>query len=448
MLDLMKRLFPDRNIGNRGYMCSPLRDDRRPSWSCFQGRGGVWRAKDHGTDETYDNIKLYRTLFPELTYVQAIDGLSWLLFGRSALVNYSEGEMPTKTSLPPRSMVPHLPLPEREGVLKVVEVLGLSDAGVPSSLVSYWRGRGISDNNIFFTCVYAKVENSNRKGNILLDESSGLPILDSSHKEVLDDGIMEGIGLYNDIGGLVLREPDTSLRKGFKGSTSSFVSVILADGSRPAEVVRFEGMGDCRIGYVLVNLRAGCIHVNATQRFTGIRPEACQFAEPFLRGWVGREVDERDVKCLCAVLTALNAPTCGRAVVVEGMFEALSFQELQASRGRGYCPGVDLVVLNSIANLNWAVPFLCKEDVVRTILNNDLRSGAGQRATVELDNKIMDFRTACGSRTKVVSDTSLLGKYNDLNDALRASKGLLNAQVEAVATKIVKPVQRRKGMVM
>ncbi|MBQ8482899.1 MAG: toprim domain-containing protein [Bacteroidales bacterium] len=419
--DLIRMLFPGHPVKDRGVMPSPLRDDRNASFSCFISSGGIWKGKDFSTGEVYDNISLYRTVFPHYDFIEAVDSLSWLVLKRSALVEYGAGLDRSSHSLPQRRTT-RRPEAERPSALQVVSVTRLDDASVPSELVSYWRDRAISDANIMSYCVFARFESTSLKGRRMLDPVSGLPLLDSRGNEMMDDGIREAVGFYNDIGGMVFRVPQTSLRKGFKGANTSYISTLLADGTRPAYGVVLQGAGDNVMHFSRYDKSSFSILINPTQRFYGVSPKAAYYAAPLLDEWHGRVLDERDVKRLCAVLTSLNSPVCGKAAVVEGMFDGLSFIEMQGMSGRGFRPGVELVVLNSITNLKWAVPFLAMEDEVRIIFDNDLKSGAGRKAFNELRDRIQEYSSRCRKRTLVTSGDYLLGACNDLNDALVADK--------------------------
>ena len=419
--DLIRRLFPGHPVKNRGAMPSPLREDRNASFSCFCSSGGAWKGKDFSTGDVYDNIALYRAVFPSVDFVEAVDSLSWLIFNKSALADYSAYADRSLHRLPSRRFI-RRPEAEKPSALKVIKVAGLDDSCVPEAFGTYWKSRGISDANIRNYCVYAQFESLSLKGRDLIDITSGLPILDDEGNEMKDDGRRESIGFYNDIGGIVFRVPDTPERPGFKGADKSFISTVLANGSRPSYGVIFQGGGDNVIHFSTYDPSTFSLYVNPSQRFYGLSPQAAHFAAPLINEWKGKVMDERDVKRICAVLTAMNSPICGRAAVVEGMFDGLSFIELQGMCGRGFRPGVDLVVLNSITNLKWAVPFLSMHSEVQLILDNDIKSGAGNKAGKELADRIREYSSLCGKTTFVHSDDRFLGGHKDLNDAIVAEK--------------------------
>lgn len=420
--DLIRRLFPGHPVKDRGAMPSPLRDDRNASFSCFCAHGGVWKGKDFSTGEVYDNIGLYRAAFPSQEFVEAVDSLSWLILNKSALVDYRAGiadrsghRLPTRRSV-------RRPEAERPSALKVVGVLGLTDPAVPQELRDYWRSRGISDDNICSYCVYASFECTRLKGKPLLDRTTGQHLTGCDGNMLVDDGIRRSIGLYNDVGGIAFRVPETMSGRGFKGTNTSFLSTILASGCRPPYASVLYGGGDNVVHFLRYEAGTLSLRINPTQYFYGLTPQAAHFAMPFLEDWKGKVLDERDVKRISAVLTSLNSPVCGKAAVVEGMFDGLSFIELQGMLGRGFMPGVDLVILNSITNLKWAVPFLSMQGEVRIIFDDDLKSGAGRKAGIELAERIRAYSAQCGKKTVVYSGENMLCGHNDLNDALVAEK--------------------------
>ena len=93
-------------------------------------------------------------------------------------------------------------------------------------------------------------------------------------------------------------------------------------------------------------------------------------------------------------------PTC---LVFEGFMDYLSFLTLKSNPN----PPHDTVVLNSVANLAKAVPFIASHELVYAYLDND---EAGRKATTEL-------KTACRN----LSDQSVHYRlHNDLNDYLRS----------------------------
>lgn len=418
MVDLIRLLFPGHPV-RRGVMCCPFRQDKNPSFSCFRGKNGVSLGKDHSTGVTYDNIMLYRTVYPDYNYVEAIDALSKLILGRSAFV----GERTFSYQNSRRTSVIHHNQVLKEDVLKVVSEVPLSDVSVPDDIKRYWRGRGISDAVINANCSYVVIENSKRKGNHMIDPQSRLPIVDSEGNVITDDGLIRAIGQRNDIGGMVFRVPDTADRKGFKGATSSFITTFLADGSRPKKSVLFfgEGEGDNSVHFLRYVPETASIYINNSQGFTGINPSVAVYAMTFMDGFSG-VLDEREIKCACAVLSSLNAPISREAVFVEGMFDGLSDREFNSYKGN-LRKDYDLIILNSITNIKWAVPFLARHNHVISLMDNDLNSHAGQKAFRQISEEVRLFCKRVNSRCIVHNGSDFFRGYKDLNEALMAAKG-------------------------
>lgn len=93
-------------------------------------------------------------------------------------------------------------------------------------------------------------------------------------------------------------------------------------------------------------------------------------------------------------------PTC---LVFEGFMDYLSYLTLKHNPN----PPHDAVVLNSVANLAKALPFIASHELVYTYLDND---EAGRKATAEL-------KAVCRN----LSDQSVYYRpHNDLNDYLRS----------------------------
>lgn len=418
--DVLHLIFPDHDVRRRGVMSSPFRKDSNPSFSCFSGRNGYGYWKDHATGETGDNIDLYRKAFPSLGYAEAVDALSLLLLGRSAYGDSSLSAyiMPVKTAVPVYS-------PVRESAFKVLEVLPLDSPEVPLSYKEYWRSRGISDAVMVESgCRYVVYENSGAKGRDKIDASSGLTVYGDDGLPIKDDGIRTAIGLVNDIGGFSLREPDGEQHKGFKGNAvSSFISTVLAGGGRPAHTVFLDGVGDGIVRKPLYDAAVDSLWINDTQRFVGIKPWSASFALAFLHSRSSHRMEGRELLCVTAVFDSLNTPVTGDVVVVEGMFDGLSERELNRMRNRSVY-GRDFIVANSINNLHWAVPFICRHRSAVFMLDNDLVSGAGQKAAARLCSDVAKFNAATNTLTAVFDGTVLFAGHKDLNEALMADKGL------------------------
>lgn len=435
--ELVRLIFPGHPVKTRGIMRSPFREDRNPSFSCFRGHNGYSFWKDHSTQESGDNIDLFRKAFPELGYVEAVDRLSLLTLGRSAVESYAGGvRREYRHMQAKRASYAHTIEPERESVLKVVSDLPLDDARVPAELRNYWRNRGISDKVICGLGLrYIVFENGNRKGMTLMDPASGLPLMENG-KVMKDDGLNNAIGLYNDIDGVIFRVPDTETHKGFKGGTTSFITTILSDGNRPAKTVSFMGEGTNMVNYLQYDERTCSMFINSTQSFAGLTPYAMPFARPLLEDFLNVTLSVRETKCLTAVMNALNSPVLDEVVVVEGMFDGLSEREINKFRNDSFS-GRDLVIANSISNLRWAVPFICRHKQATFMLDNDFNSSAGQKAYVQLCNDVFAYSRRIGTKTTIFDGSSLFEGYKDLNEALMASKGFPGVK------KAVKP--QKKG---
>lgn len=414
---LVRLLFPGHPVRDNGVMRSPFREDHNPSFSCFRGRMGVSMWKDHATDESGDNISLYRKVYPQYGYVEAVDHLALLVLGRHAASTYTYGraEVPARRAVP-SSLYTHSVEHESESKLVVVRAGDLDARTVPAELRDYWRGRGISDAVARSLCRYVVFENTNRKGRALYDPSSGVPLLDRDGSTLKDDGLGRAIGLGNDAGGYVLRMPATDSHRAFKGTTMpSFITTVTVNGQRPGRRVVLGGEGTNFVNFVKYDMGAGFLWINNSQYFSNVDAGAAAFACAFVSGYENVTLGERDVRCIGAALDALSLPAAEEVVVVEGMFDGLSERELNKGRR-----GRDLVILNSVGNLRWAVPFICRHRRAVVMLDNDR---SGRKATSDLAGEVAGFCRATGVSVAVVDGSSLYEGYKDLNDALMASKG-------------------------
>lgn len=422
--DVVEKLFPGHRVRRRGVFCSPFRDDRKPSFSPYPGHGGDWLWKDHATGEGGDNLALYRKVFPELSYTEAVDGLCRLVLGRPGL---KDGVVAAATRRPADILRRSAGTSSRAEVQQqlaqsVKRVCSLDDASVPAAFREYWRGRGISDEVILRYCEYVCFENANQKGRPLMDPVSMLPLLDDAGNVAKDDGLRHGIGLKNDIGGYAIRVPDTPSAAGFKTNTTNFIATFLHDGSRPRRIVSLHGDGDGMVQFLRYDSCGARIWINPGQCFVNVRADAQRFAAPFLERFVGERLYSREAGGVSSVLDALCSPFVSRGIVVEGMFDALSAREL--SRIRQDVGAGDMVVLNSVGNTRWAAPFLALHGEVLVMLDNDVRSGAGQNAYRQLCEDISRYNGVYGNRSVIFNGASLYSGYKDLNDALKAYKGI------------------------
>ena len=103
-----------------------------------------------------------------------------------------------------------------------------------------------------------------------------------------------------------------------------------------------------------------------------------------------------------------DIPSAQSVLVFEGFFDFLSWQVMQSS----LCPSCDVVVLNSVSNLNRASDYLRLHDKIICFLDNDM---AGQKAFASIKTILPD---------KQIADMShLYQKHKDLNEMLRESRG-------------------------
>lgn len=419
-VDLVRLLFPDVRVRGR-VLCNPLRGERNASFSCFRDRQGLSRWKDWATGESGDNIDFFQKVYPGLGYVEAVDRLSGMLLGRSAFVEGGAAQVPFRPRRPAAS--PRISAKEEKPVLKIISDVPFFSDGCPSELVDYTRSRGISDEVSARYCRSVVFENTRLNGSVRVDPVTGIPLVGADGAPEVSDGRSTAVAIPNDIGGYSLRVPDQGGRKGFKGCDRAFFSTVLAGGFPPVPVVRFVGRGDALVGGLRYDERSSMLYVNPSQGFAGVKPWAVRFAAPLLETWAGRRIEGRDMRACVAVLNALNGPVHPVVTVVEGMFDALSVIEIERLSGRGPFPGGDLVVLNSVTNIPWAVPFLAMHAEVRSFLDNDLRSSAGQKAFVQMDETVSLYASRCGVACTVRSHSGFFFPHKDVNDYLVASKG-------------------------
>ena len=420
-VELARMLFPDAKWCSGTMMSSPFRSDSTPSLSFFRGYQGIWRWKDHGTGESGDNIDFYRKVFPEYGYVDAVDRLSWLLLGRSALKEY-DGRMPVLSEIR-RNPYP-IPVAdvtaERRSALNVILDESLDRESVPEYLRDYWRGRAIPDSIMIRLCRHVIFENTNKTLR-RIDPSTGKFQFNDRGEYICYHPSSDAIGMYNDIGGMNFRVPPTEKGKGFKGATSSFLTTILDNGSRPVPCVRFGGEGDGRQHFLRYDDRTGCLFVNNGQYFEGMSQGSLPFVIPFLRQWDGKALEPPVTRRICAVISSLCCPVHSSVMVVEGMFDGLS-KFAFCSLGKTSFSS-DLVVLNSVSNLKWAVPFLARHESVFLMLDNDMKSSAGQKATSELSSLLGSYCATVGVDNRILPCSEVFAPYKDLNECLMAYCG-------------------------
>lgn len=422
-VELIRRLFPGIRLGGRSVLRNPLRNDRHPSLSCFRDRSGFQRWKDHATGETGDNIDFYRKVYPELGYVEAVDRLSLLLLGKSAMQDFVPGESVPVYSQARRQRPVHVAVQEEAPVLQIVSDMPYGVGTTPAFLIDYTRERGISDEVAAGYFRYVVYENNNRKGLPVMDAGSGLPVVAKDGSIVREEARYEAVAMRNDIGGFSLRVPASECGPGFKGANMSFIATLLAGGLSFGPEVHYVGAGEGLVTGFGYNPQSKYLSVNQTQGFMGVEPWAAAPAVVFLDAWIGRFLEGRELRGAESVLRSLNGPVSAEVDVVEGMFDAVSVIEFEKMAGRGPRPVRDLVVLNSISNINWAVPFLAVHGRVRSLLDNDMSSSAGKKAYVVLKERVEEFSSRLRFMCEVRSDSGIFYPSKDINDYLKACKG-------------------------
>jgi len=118
-----------------------------------------------------------------------------------------------------------------------------------------------------------------------------------------------------------------------------------------------------------------------------------------------------------------------KAMLFEGFIDFLSYLTLKNIQS----PPLDVAVLNSVANLRKAIPFLESHRTIYTFFDND---EAGNKATSEI---IRLFPTA-----EVVAQSRFYIEYKDLNDYLRARQKQAAKPIESARSFSQQSI-RRKG---
>lgn len=96
-----------------------------------------------------------------------------------------------------------------------------------------------------------------------------------------------------------------------------------------------------------------------------------------------------------------------KALVFEGFMDFLSYLTIK----RNDSPICNIAVLNSVANVQKAVPFLARHRSIYTFLDND---DAGRKALSQIER-------LC-SRSEVVNQSDFYRRHKDLNDYLRSQQ--------------------------
>lgn len=101
------------------------------------------------------------------------------------------------------------------------------------------------------------------------------------------------------------------------------------------------------------------------------------------------------------------------AMVFEGFIDFLSYLSLKTNP----TPAIDTTVLNSVTNLQKAVPFLSHHRVVHAFLDND---DAGRKALARLEESLPS--------TEVIDQSVFYRNYKDLNDYWQEKRNLATPQ--------------------
>ena len=442
--DLVKKMYPSLKFASRSLISSPWREDRHPSFTLFRDSRGHYRYEDKATGESGDNIDFFRNSCPGNDYPSACDKLSFMLLGRSAFLDASSGVSVSVPSLVPVSSGSSDDR-EREGALEVISSCSLLSKGVPERFVKYWRGRGIDDDVISSACEFGVYENKNLKGQPVVDRRTGKQLVNRDGSPRVNKGTFEAILFPNDIGGYAIKCPPSAMSgKGFKGGTSCFVSTYFKSFLHLQNTVEICGEGDGRVYFGRYDAENRRLYFNPSQYFSNVSVSAFPYASVFLQDLDLQVLSGRRAKGVCSVLSALSSDCAPVAGVTEGLFDFLTVGQRCKDRGYGLTLGQDMVVLNSIENIRWSVPFLAKHDTVYMILDNDQKSGAGQRAADELKERIRSFSYACGKVTNVTDMAPRFFPHKDFNDFhvadIRSRKETAAGLVEGVA-----PVERNEN---
>lgn len=117
------------------------------------------------------------------------------------------------------------------------------------------------------------------------------------------------------------------------------------------------------------------------------------------------------------------------AVVFEGFIDFLSYLSLKANP----TPAIDTTVLNSVINLQKAIPFLSRHRVVHAFLDND---DAGRKALVRLEESL--------PLSEVIDQSVFYRDHKDLNDYWQEKRKLANEEKNRLATPQTPPHKRQR----
>ncbi|WP_417153167.1 toprim domain-containing protein [Rikenella microfusus] len=120
-------------------------------------------------------------------------------------------------------------------------------------------------------------------------------------------------------------------------------------------------------------------------------------------------------------------------LVFEGFMDFLSYLSLKENPARP----LNVIVLNSVANLDKAIPFLQRHQAVHLFLDRD---EAGHMATAEIASRC--------PQSEVIDHSGFYLGYKDVNDYLRAKKRPDEKQTETPPRRVpsVRPAPGKGGL--
>ena len=127
-------------------------------------------------------------------------------------------------------------------------------------------------------------------------------------------------------------------------------------------------------------------------------------------------------------ITTLNNGS-DTAMVFEGFIDFLSYLSLKGNLS----PSIDTAVLNSVTNLQKAVPFLARHSVIHAFLDND---DAGRKALARLEESVPS--------SEVIDQSVFYRDYKDLNDYWQEKRRLASEEKNSLAIPQVPPHERQQ----
>ena len=117
------------------------------------------------------------------------------------------------------------------------------------------------------------------------------------------------------------------------------------------------------------------------------------------------------------------------AMVFEGFIDFLSYLSLKGNLS----PSIDTAVLNSVTNLQKAVPFLARHSVIHAFLDND---DAGRKALARLEESVPS--------SEVIDQSVFYRDYKDMNDYSQEKRRLASEEKNSLAIPQVPPHERQQ----